>query len=235
MQEGETMRAGETGTTLGVSARWRGDFECTEDLRIEGHFEGSIHQSNGLVTIGAKAHVRAQISVENLIVLGSVEGDIRATGSVVLQASAVVVGNVYSRRFSMEADAVLRGQVDPGESTAGLEAPRNAASESWTQVARPPVVVVTPSVAERIAMVPPANTAGVVPQVGVEESQTPVLPAMPLFVDAPISAVTRTGRQLPTALAAFAAGGRQDLEAASERAESEAPDNVSWRGRVQGS
>ena len=211
------MKAGETGSVLGVSARWRGELETTEDLIIDGHFEGSIRQSKGLVTIGAHAHVRAQLSVDNLIVRGHVEGDIRSTGSVVLHAGAVVVGDVYSRRFSMESESVFRGQVDPGGTSSTQEAPRYAAAEQ--HLAAPSITTTD--------MAPVEDAAREEPQISV-----PV--TAPLFVDTSIGAGTRSGRPLPTALAAFATGGRPKLEVASDLAGSETPGTSSWRGRAEG-
>jgi cytoskeletal protein CcmA (bactofilin family) len=44
-----------------------------------------------------------------------VEGEIRATGRVELRNGAVVLGDVFSTRLSMEDGAVLRGGVDPSK------------------------------------------------------------------------------------------------------------------------
>jgi cytoskeletal protein CcmA (bactofilin family) len=115
------MRPGEITTVIGRSATFRGDLSSTDDLQIDGSFEGTVHQSSGRLTIGVEAQVYAGIVAPEVVVFGRVEGDIRASGRVDLRSTAVVLGDIFAGRLSMEENASLRGQVDPsraGETTA---------------------------------------------------------------------------------------------------------------------
>jgi cytoskeletal protein CcmA (bactofilin family) len=107
------MNPGEGGTTvLGRTAKFRGEFNGSENMVIEGDFEGVIRNAGANVTVGPQARVRAAIAARDVIIYGNVEGQIHATGSVSLRGVANVVGDVLGSRFSMEENSVLRGRVD---------------------------------------------------------------------------------------------------------------------------
>ena len=118
------MRPGEGSTVIGRSATFRGDLSSTEDLQIDGTFEGTIRLSSGRLTVGAEARVKASIAAPEVVVFGQVDGDIRATGRVDLRSTAVVLGDVFAARLSIEENATLHGQVDPTRAveTAPVEA-----------------------------------------------------------------------------------------------------------------
>jgi cytoskeletal protein CcmA (bactofilin family) len=108
-------KQGEGITTIGRGALLRGDLTATGEIVVEGSIEGSLQANGARVTVGREAHVRADVVAQEVIVEGHVYGAIRATERVELRSTAVVDGNVYSKRFSMEEEAVLRGNVDPSQ------------------------------------------------------------------------------------------------------------------------
>lgn len=185
------MRPGEITTIIGRSATFRGELSSTDDLQIDGSFEGTIRQSSGRLTIGAEARVQASIVAPEVVVFGRVEGDIRAAGRVDLRSTAVVLGDIFAGRLSMEENASLRGQVDP--TRAGETAP--------------PVGSVSPKATRQ------ASSAGA----GGLGS-----PRKPDLFDSETGSIQQ-GRQMPSALAAFAAAARQESnpESATPRNEDE--------------
>jgi len=78
-----------------------------------------------------------------VVVMGKVEGTIHATERTELRAGAVVVGDVFSKRFSMEQESALRGRVDPTRAAEPVAAA--AAPEKSTPPAAQPSVPATPS------------------------------------------------------------------------------------------
>jgi len=134
------MRPGEITTVIGRSATFRGDLSSTDDLHIDGAFEGTIRQTSGRLTIGAEADVHASIVAPEVVVYGRVEGDIRATGRVDLRSTAVVLGDIFAGRLSMEENAALSGQVDPSRAAEPVPvAVAPAASSGLRSVAATPV------------------------------------------------------------------------------------------------
>jgi cytoskeletal protein CcmA (bactofilin family) len=90
-----------------------GELLGSGELLVDGEVEGTIRLSSARLTVRAEGRVRATILAQDVIVLGLVEGEIRATGRVDLRAGSVVLGNVFSARLAMEEGATLRGGVDP--------------------------------------------------------------------------------------------------------------------------
>jgi cytoskeletal protein CcmA (bactofilin family) len=177
------MKPGEGTTVIGRAATFRGDLSSTEDLQIEGELEGTIRLSSGRLTVGAEARVRASITAPEVVVYGRVEGDIRATGRVDLRSTAVVLGDIFAARFSIEENAALRGYVDPARSGEAGPAPTTL-----------PLAVAPPAVAAR-----PAPVTGVL---GV--------PRNPDLFNTQTGTALRQSRQMPSALAAIAAAGLPD-------------------------
>jgi len=129
------MNAGEGTTVIGKSVRIVGDLSGSEDLQLDGELQGTIQLPGSRLTLGASARVHGDAIAQEVIVLGRVEGDIRAKGRVELRASSVVQGNIYAGTLSMEENAVFHGQVDP--SRAGESLPERPAAGTGTASGSP--------------------------------------------------------------------------------------------------
>jgi cytoskeletal protein CcmA (bactofilin family) len=107
------MNAGEGTAMIGKSVKIVGDLSGSEDLVMDGELQGTIRLPGARLTIGSAARVRGDIAAKDVVVFGSLEGDIRAVGRVELRASAVVQGDIFAGSLSIEDNASFRGQVDP--------------------------------------------------------------------------------------------------------------------------
>ncbi|MDR0550300.1 MAG: polymer-forming cytoskeletal protein [Deltaproteobacteria bacterium] len=77
-------------------------------LNIDGHLTGAI-VAKGMLVTGAKARIVGDIFVENLILSGTVIGNIFATGEVHLNHTAHVNGNINYNTLSIVPGAVHEG------------------------------------------------------------------------------------------------------------------------------
>ncbi len=93
----------------------RGEFHGTDDLLVDGEIVGTIRLAASRLTVRADGRVRATVVAQDVVVLGRIEGEIRATGRVELRDGAVVIGDIFAARLSIEDGAVLRGGVDPSK------------------------------------------------------------------------------------------------------------------------
>ena len=100
-------------TVIGREIKFRGDITGSADLLIDGEVDGVISLSVGRLTVRADGRVRASVVAQDVVVIGFIEGEIRATGRVELRNGAVVLGDVFATRLSIEDGATLRGTVDP--------------------------------------------------------------------------------------------------------------------------
>ena len=93
---------------LGSDVEIQGEVRFQGDLIVDGRIEGRII-SEGSLTIGEKASIKAEITCGSVIVQGKVEGNITATDRVEICALAEVDGDIKAEALSMEAGAVFVG------------------------------------------------------------------------------------------------------------------------------
>jgi cytoskeletal protein CcmA (bactofilin family) len=97
---------------IGKSLEIRGEIRGTEDLVIEGRIEGMISLSESRLTIGANARVQANIAAQDIVIQGTVIGEVQATGRVELRQGCQVTGDIRTARLSIEDNAIFQGKVD---------------------------------------------------------------------------------------------------------------------------
>jgi len=117
------MKPAEGSTLIGKSVTIRGELSGTEDLFLDGIFDGSVNLPESRLTVGPNAHVTAEIHVRDLIVFGTVDGNVYAAGRIELRQTAVLNGDIVASRLSIEESASIRGRVElTGQSPIGTEA-----------------------------------------------------------------------------------------------------------------
>lgn len=116
----QTPAAGErrVAAWIGKSLFVRGDVVSSEDLVIDGTFEGTIEVGDHALTIGPAADVKADLVAKTITIHGAVTGNVTARERLDLRANASVNGNVRAPRFAMADGALLRGSVESGAGTA---------------------------------------------------------------------------------------------------------------------
>ena len=99
-------------SVIGKTLFVKGEVEAAEDMLVEGRVEGAIKHTASQLTIGVSGVVNADIDAKNLVIEGTVEGNIVGAESVVIRDSADVRGNVYTARISIADGAQFSGTVD---------------------------------------------------------------------------------------------------------------------------
>ncbi len=99
-------------SVIGKTLFVKGEVEAAEDMLVEGRVEGLIKHTANQLTIGVSGVVNADIDAKNLVIEGTVEGNIVGAESVVICDSADVRGNVYTARISIADGAQFSGSVD---------------------------------------------------------------------------------------------------------------------------
>lgn len=94
----------------------KGTVKFTNDLVVDGKIEGEI-TSDGNLTVGENARIKAEIKTAIVVVYGKVHGNITASERVELKASAEVVGDIKTKTLSIEAGAIFVGKSTVGTPT----------------------------------------------------------------------------------------------------------------------
>jgi cytoskeletal protein CcmA (bactofilin family) len=110
---------GEAAAVIGKSVQIRGEVKGNEDLLVEGLVEGTVTLTEHRLTIGANAKVTANVTARDVVVQGSLQGDIQAQGRVELRAGSRVNGDIRAARLSVEDNAIFSGKVELDGSTEG--------------------------------------------------------------------------------------------------------------------
>ena len=103
----------------------KGKVTFQNDLIVDGKIEGEII-SDGSLTIGENAKIKAEIKTSSVVVYGKVHGNITVTDRIELRSNAEVIGDIKAAVLTMEAGAVF-----VGSSTVG--APSDAADAKAAQ------------------------------------------------------------------------------------------------------
>lgn len=116
---GEHMRnkksSAEKGVTLiAANTAVSGDVHFVNQLYINGHVTGNVTAdvgSDATVVVSEEGSVNGEIRVPNVVVNGSVEGNVYATNRMELAQNAEVKGNVYYKLIEMQLGAMVDGQL----------------------------------------------------------------------------------------------------------------------------
>jgi cytoskeletal protein CcmA (bactofilin family) len=97
-------------THIGAGTRVVGRLAGQEDLRVHGTIEGTIRLAATLF-VEPEGVVLAEVHAHDVVVSGTVVGNLHADNAIVLTASARVVGDLRSPRISVEPGAAFRGAI----------------------------------------------------------------------------------------------------------------------------
>jgi cytoskeletal protein CcmA (bactofilin family) len=98
--------------TIGSSIVIKGEVSGTEALFIDGTVEGSIHFPEHRVTIGRRSTVKANIKARDVVVMGTVKGNIQCGDLLDVRAESTIQGEIVTRRMRIDDGAILKGSVE---------------------------------------------------------------------------------------------------------------------------
>jgi cytoskeletal protein CcmA (bactofilin family) len=91
--------------------RIKGDITCKDELRVEGEVDGTL-ESQDRLTIGVNGKADASIKASEVIIAGTVKGNVEASQRIVLRKGANLVGDVKTAGIVIEDGAYFRGGID---------------------------------------------------------------------------------------------------------------------------
>ncbi len=100
-----------TQTRLGSETFLKGDLKFTESMRIRGRFHGKI-SAGGFLYIETGAEIEADIFVHDVVIDGTVRGNIEARGVIEMLENARVYGNVRSQKLRIADGVVFEGRCE---------------------------------------------------------------------------------------------------------------------------
>jgi cytoskeletal protein CcmA (bactofilin family) len=99
----------------------KGEVRGTDDLYIDGEVQGTIHLTNGRVTVGPHGKISADVDAREIIVRGKVTGALRGRERVEIGSTGEVRGDIATLRIAIGEGAQIHSKVEiaRGDSSQG--------------------------------------------------------------------------------------------------------------------
>ena len=98
--------------SIGKSVSIKGELSGSEDVYVDGHLEGRIDLGGNSLTVGPNGRVHANIVAKTVTIGGTLDGNIQASERTELRKTAVVNGDVQTRRIAIEEGAYFKGKLE---------------------------------------------------------------------------------------------------------------------------
>jgi cytoskeletal protein CcmA (bactofilin family) len=128
---------GEINTLLGRGSEFEGKLTFEGTVRIDGKLSGEIFSDDVLV-VGEGAEVHAEIDIGEIIVQGTVVGNIRAKRGVEIHAPGKVRGDITTPSLQIEKGVIFEGRAYMEGVTDGTIKPRPLSSSGPSGGPPPP-------------------------------------------------------------------------------------------------
>src|SRR3984957_5561917 len=110
-------------TVFGRSMKIVGEVTSDEELYLEGDLDGKLNLRNRL-TVGQNSKVNADIKAQEIIVFGSIKGNVESESRVSLRTGASIVGDIKTAGIVIEDGAYFRGGIDISKGGDAKAAPK---------------------------------------------------------------------------------------------------------------
>ncbi|WP_291321119.1 polymer-forming cytoskeletal protein [Desulfonatronospira sp.] len=105
------MGKDEINAFMGAGTSYKGRLAFKGTVRLDGEFEGEI-DSEGTLIVGQDAMVKGTVTVGQLALSGTLEGDVRAQSKITLYKQANINGIINTPILMVEEGAVIKGEIN---------------------------------------------------------------------------------------------------------------------------
>ncbi len=105
----ETHVSGAAETIVGTSVKLKGNLRSEGDITVDGSVNGEI-KTKGTVNIGPNAHIIANVQAKNVVIAGTVQGNVVANERLNITESGRVYGDISANILAISAGAIFTGK-----------------------------------------------------------------------------------------------------------------------------
>jgi cytoskeletal protein CcmA (bactofilin family) len=112
---------------IGKSVMIKGQIFSREDLTIDGEIDGSVELHEHRLTVGPNGKLQAGVKAREVVVLGTIHGNVDASDKIDIRKDAKLVGDIKTARIVIEDGAYFKGSIDivrPESKPAAAPAPK---------------------------------------------------------------------------------------------------------------
>ncbi len=130
---------------LGKNVTVKGQIFAREDLTIDGEVEGTVECHEHRLTIGPNARVQAGLKAREIIIQGSIQGNVDATDKIDIKKEAKLVGDIKTSRIVIEDGAYFKGSIDISKATTRPTPPAPATTSAASASSSAPAPAAAPA------------------------------------------------------------------------------------------
>jgi len=105
----DTGKTSGTTSLLSKKVKIEGDIQGDEDLRVEGHFKGTI-KVVGDFFVGQSGIVEADVEADNIVIQGQITGNVLARKQLEIQSSGQLLGDCQAKSIDIREGAIFEGR-----------------------------------------------------------------------------------------------------------------------------
>lgn len=109
----QKIKSAKIDTLLGKGTTIDGDIRFSGGLHIEGMVKGNLtaDDKDAMLVLSEHGHVQGEVRVPNIVVNGTIDGDVYANGKVELYEKARICGDVYYNLLEMAVGSEVNGRL----------------------------------------------------------------------------------------------------------------------------
>ncbi len=96
---------------IGSSMTIKGEIRAKEELVVDGEVEGTL-ESQSLITVGPSGKVHCNIKAREVIIFGSVRGNVDVAEKIAIREQGSLVGDIKTAGISIDDGAYFKGSID---------------------------------------------------------------------------------------------------------------------------
>jgi cytoskeletal protein CcmA (bactofilin family) len=97
---------------IGKAVMIKGQIFSREDLTIDGEIDGSVELHEHRLTVGPNGKLQAGVKAREVVVLGTIHGNVEASDKIDIRKDAKLVGDIKTARIVIEDGAYFKGSID---------------------------------------------------------------------------------------------------------------------------
>jgi cytoskeletal protein CcmA (bactofilin family) len=109
----QTTKRG-SGSHIFAGVTIKGEISGNEDLILDGTIDGPVKLSDAILTIGKSGGVQGNVAAKEVIIHGSVTGNVDAQNRVEIKPTGSIVGDIVTSRIVIDDGARCKGSIEIG-------------------------------------------------------------------------------------------------------------------------
>lgn len=124
---------------IGKSVIVKGEISSSEDLFVDGEVRGAIELRDHSLTVGPNGRVEANVTAREIIVQGTLNGNLHATEKIEIRKTGSLLGDLTTARIIIEDGAYFKGSIDITKPGQKPEAPKPSVAAAARPSTQPPL------------------------------------------------------------------------------------------------